>query len=373
MSTDRYDVLIIGAGPAGCATALALEASGCRVIVLDRPAAHPFQIGESAAPDVGRLLRRLDVEGRLHLSGHRPYQGNISLWGGNEPRLDHFLSRGIGHGWHLDRAAFDEQLRNEVRSRGIRLHRCAGIEAILPSSDGWDARMRGFGNVPARVVVDAGGRRSPLTAQLGIPRRKLDKLVALAVRAAHTRDLIGLSLVEAFADGWWYAAGLPDGHVLVTLMTDQDIAAARSFRNWNAYVHAWRGTRLLVNHVPPPSEPVAIHAFAAHSGCIARAVGKGWVAVGDALMGWDPLTSSGISGALGDGLAAVPAIIDMLEGGRDFAQAYAERANAVFGRYLIERLQRYGIESRWRQSAFWARRTQWPQPPNFSATSADSR
>jgi flavin-dependent dehydrogenase len=100
---------------------------------------------------------------------------------------------------------------------------------------------------------------------------------------------------------------------------------------------------------------------AAHSGCVERGVGKGWIAVGDALMGWDPLTSSGISGALSDGLAAAPAIIDMLEGGRDGARAYAERANAVFGRYLMERLQRYGAESRWRQSAFWARRTQWPQ------------
>jgi flavin-dependent dehydrogenase len=331
---------------------------------------QPFRIGESATPDVGRLLRHLGIEGLLNLSGHHPYQGNLSLWGGNEARLDHFLSRGVGHGWHLDRAAFDEQLRNEVRARGIRLHCCTGVEAVLPSHDGWNVRVRGLGNVPARMVVDAGGRRSPLTARLGIRRRKLDKLVALAIRATHSQNLIGLSLVESFADGWWYAAGLPDGHVLVTLMTDQDIAVTHSFRSWDAYVHAWQDTQLLASYVPPPSEPVAIHAFAAHSGCIERGAGWRWIAVGDALMGWDPLTSSGIAGALSDGLAAAPAIIDMLEGKQGFARAYVERANAVFRRYLMERLQCYGAESRWQESAFWARRTQWPQTPSLAATSA---
>lgn len=360
MSTDIDDVLIVGAGPAGCATALAVAASGYRVVVLDRPAAQSFRIGESAAPDVGALLRRLDVDSRLDRCGHIPYHGNISLWGGREPRLDHFLSRGVGHGWHLDRRAFDEQLRSEVRARGIRLHRCDGIGNIIPSADGWQVQAHGLGKVSARVVVDAGGRRSPLAIRLGVARRKLDKLVALAVRLKCSHSLTGVSLVEAFADGWWYAAPLPNGHALVALMTDQDIAMARGFRGWQAYVQAWRDSRLLAKYVSPPLAPASIRNYAAHSGCLERAAGMGWIAVGDALMGWDPLTSSGISGALADGLAAAPAIVDMLAGGRDGARAYARRANAVFNRYLAERSQRYSSESSWPQSVFWARRTRAP-------------
>lgn len=328
------------------------------MVVLDRLAGQSFRIGESATPDVGALLRRLGVESRLERGGHVPYHGNISLWGGHEPRSDHFLSRGAGHGWHLDRAAFDEQLRNAVRARGIRLHRCGGIETIVPSNEGWHVQAHGPGRISARVVVDAGGRRSPLVTRLGVRRRKFDKLVALAVRVTYARKLTGLSLVEAFADGWWYATLLPDGHVLVTLMTDQDIAVARGFRDWGAYVQAWRDSRLLAHYVPPPSDPVSIRSYASHSDCLQRAAGSGWIAVGDALMGWDPLTSSGISGALGDGLAAAPAIVDMLEGGLDGARAYAERANAVFSRYLAQRSQHYGAESRWPQSVFWARRAQ---------------
>ncbi|WP_185732233.1 tryptophan 7-halogenase [Burkholderia sp. Bp8963] len=356
MTADRDDVLIVGAGPAGCATALALDAAGCRVALLDRPSTQSFRVGESATPDVAGLLRRLGVDDRLERAGHAFYHGNLSLWGDDQPRVDHFLFRGTGHGWHLDRAAFDAQLRDAARARGIAVRSCAGVEAIMPTSDGWAIRARGIGEVHARVLVDAGGRRSPLAAWFGVRRRSFDGMVALAAHASHARELAGLSLVESFEDGWWYAVGLPDGQALVTLMTDRDVATARRFRDPDVYRRAWQDTRLLAKHVPPGPAPAAIHVFAAHSGCIERSSGGGWIAVGDALMGLDPLTSSGIAGALSDGLAAAPAVVDMLAGRPDGAIAYAARANAVFGRYLAERVERYGTESRWSQRAFWARR-----------------
>ncbi|OMG73010.1 hypothetical protein BW685_12285 [Burkholderia ubonensis] len=356
MTTDRDDVLVVGAGPAGCATALALDAAGCRVAVLDRPSAQSIRIGESATPDVAALLRRLGVDDRLERAGHGFYHGNLSLWGDDQPRVDHFLFHGAGHGWHLDRAAFDAQLRDAVRARGVPVRQCSGVEAILPASDGWTIRTRGIGELRARALVDAGGRRSPLAAWFGVRRRRFDGMVALAVHAPQARELAGLSLVESFAHGWWYAVGLPDGRALVTLMTDRDIAAARRFRDADEFRRAWQDTRLLAKHVPPVRTPAAVHVFAAHSGCLERSAGGGWIAVGDALMGLDPLTSSGISGALCDGLAAAPAIVDMLAGRPDGALAYAARANAVFGRYLAERMRRYDAETRWPQHVFWARR-----------------
>ncbi|MGU7785126.1 tryptophan 7-halogenase [Burkholderia sp. PU8-34] len=368
MTADHDDVLIVGAGPAGCAAALALDAAGCRVAVLDRPSAQSFRVGESATPDVAGLLRRLGVDDRLERAGHGFYHGNLSLWGDDRPRVDHFLFRGTGHGWHLDRAAFDTQLRDAARARGIPVRSCAGVETIAPTRDGWAIRVREIGEprdeprgelrneLRARVLVDAGGRRSPLAAWFGVRRRCFDEMVALAAHAPHARELAGLSLVESFEDGWWYAVGLPDGRALVTLMTDRDIATARRFRDPDVYRRAWQDTRLLATHVQPPREPVDVHVFAAHSGCIERSSGGGWIAVGDALMGLDPLTSSGIAGALSDGLAAAPAVVDMLAGRPDGAIAYAARANAVFKRYLAERVERYGTESRWSQHAFWARR-----------------
>lgn len=354
MSVERYDVLIAGAGPAGCATALALAQAGAAVLLLDRPLAQPFRIGESATPDVAGLLARLRVEHKL--DGHVPYHGNVSLWGGDVPQLDHFLFRAQGHGWHLDRAAFDQALRQAVLEQGIAMQTPSGVDHIAPDGHGWRVQVRELGEVVARVVVDAGGRRSPLATRMGIPRGQVDRLQALACHATASEALSGYSLVESCSHGWWYAAGLPDGRALVTLMTDQDIAKAHKLHDPECYLAAWRATRLLAERVPPPEQALPVQAFAAHSGCISHAAGQGWICVGDALMGLDPLTSSGISGALRDALAAAPAILGMLEGNTEAARAYALRANDSFKRYLAERQQHYSLEPRWANGSFWQRR-----------------
>ncbi|AXE28655.1 hypothetical protein DK842_01215 [Chromobacterium phragmitis] len=354
MSVSRYPVAIAGAGPAGSAVALALHALGVEALLLDRPLAQPFRIGESATPDVAGLLDRL---GAGHaLDGHLRYHGNLSLWGSETPRLDHFLHRGQGHGWHLDRARFDQALRQEAMARGVTALGDSGVDGIAPSGDGWRLQVRGLGEVEAKVVVDAGGRRSPLASRLGVERHRLDRLQALACHAPNHGGLSGYSLVEAAPYGWWYAAALPDGRALATLMVDQDLARGQKLDQPAQFLAAWRATRLLAERLPPPARLDAVHAFAAHSGCVARAAGRGWICVGDALMGLDPLTSSGISGALGDALAAAPAIAAMLDGDLAPARAYAKRADDGFRRYLAERRRHYRQETRWPEQPFWQRR-----------------
>ncbi|SUX55731.1 tryptophan 7-halogenase [Chromobacterium vaccinii] len=354
MNVSRYPVAIAGAGPAGSALALALHALGVEALLLDRPLAQPFRIGESATPDVAGLLSRL---GAGHaLDGQPGYHGNLSLWGSETPRLDHFLYRGHGHGWHLDRAGFDRALRQEAMARGVAVLGESGVDAIEPGDGGWRLRVRGLGEVEARVVVDAGGRRSPLAARLGIPRCRLDRLQALACRVDCRGELSGYSLVESAPYGWWYAAALPDGRALATLMTDQDLARAQGLEHPADFLAAWRATRLLSERLPPPPRIDAVHAFAAHSGCVSRAAGPGWICVGDALMGLDPLASSGIACALGDALAAAPAIAAMLDGDLAPARAYAKRADDCFRRYLAERRRHYRQESRWPERPFWQRR-----------------
>ncbi|POZ61948.1 NAD(P)/FAD-dependent oxidoreductase [Chromobacterium alticapitis] len=354
MSAKHYDALVAGAGPAGCAVALALQKLGVDTLLVDRPLAQPFRIGESATPDVAGLLERLGIQ--HDLARHRPYHGNLALWGAETPQLDHFLFRGRGHGWHLDRAAFDRMLQQETMASGVAFLGQSGLDGIAPADGGWRLQVRGLGETFARVVVDAGGRRSPLASRLGVARHRLDRLQALACHVDATGELSGYSLVESCPYGWWYAAALPDGRALVALMTDHDLARDLRLEQPDAFLSAWRGTRLLAERLPPPQGIEAIHAFAAHSGCASRAAGPGWLCVGDALMGLDPLTSSGISGALSDALAAAPAIAGMLDGDASLARSYARRANDSFSRYLAERRQHYLLETRWRDQPFWRRR-----------------
>jgi len=351
-----FDVLILGAGPAGCATALALRARGVeRVLLVDRAPPAALIPGESATPDIAPCLAKLGLDGGLAHPGARPYHGNLSAWGG-PPALSLFGRR--GRGWHLDRTVFELWLRREAVSRGVVLACPARLDAISAHPDGWNVTVEGLGDVHACVVVDAAGRRAPLATRLGAKRHKLDDLVALAARVpcmGHT-GFEGFSFVESFADGWWYAAHIPSGEAVVMLMTDRDIAG--SYRDARAFAQAWRDTAELSRRLPPACR-AAPRIFAAHGAFLGACAGERWIAVGDALMSFDPLASSGLSGAFNDAIAAADAILSMLSGD-DPRAAYARRASAALTRYLAGHAAYYGLERRWPQRSFWTRRSSRP-------------
>jgi len=356
------EVLICGAGPAGCATALALRHAGVgHVGMVDWPTERPWAVGESATPDVGPMLARLGLPDAMR--AYAPYQGNLSLWG-DQRQIDDFLHRGQGHGWHLDREVFDSTLREAVLSRGVRLIRPAKIDRMAWEACAWTLQLNDGSEWRARILVDATGRRAELATRLGAKRQRIDDLVALGtiVPRPATGGLAGLSLLEPFALGWWYAAPLPGARAVVCLMTDRDLARQVELREGHRFQQAWIETTELARRLPPPAGALRIASFAAHSVCLDRAAGPGWIAVGDALMAFDPLTSSGISGALADGIAAADTLVGWLAGKpmAPSGRAWAQRADTSWRRYLDQRRKHYAAETRWPNSPFWSARQKPP-------------
>ncbi|WP_144063000.1 tryptophan 7-halogenase [Litchfieldella anticariensis] len=369
MATD-LDLVILGAGPAGCATALAAIAAGVeRVAILDSPARQAFRIGESAAPDVVAKLRLLGISDDLEARGHRPYYTNLSLWAG-ERRFDDFLHRSTGNGWHLDRERFDEDLRQASCERGAQLLTPAVLESLRWDRGEWQLQITYQGKphlLSCRYLVDASGRRASLCRRLEIERKRLDDLVAVACKWPNAGKLEGITLVESVADGWWYATRLPDGSALLALMSDAAVVRRKRLRNPETFYALWAQTEELQQWLQPPRHALSLTCFAAYSGFVTQAAGPGWIAVGDALAAFDPLTSSGISNALGDGLAAAPVITDWLHNnGLQAAERYALRANRGINRFLREWQGQYNLERRWPDHPFWAHR-RGVMPPVFTS------
>jgi flavin-dependent dehydrogenase len=357
------DVAILGAGPAGCATALALLGAGARGIVLiDRAPPSAFRVGESATPDVGPLLRRLGASSDLQTMGHRPHYATISLWGG-ERRVDDFLRRGAGHGWTLDRARFDNDLRAFAVERGARLIAPGRLLAVLRREGMWRIAAEGpdGGEIGlcARLLVVASGRKSPLDARLGATRRRLDRLTAYVAVVGDAPSLSGRVLVEATELGWWYATRLPDGRALIAFMSDDDLAREAGLPDVGALTRLWRQSRELRERTEEPQSGVAVAVCSAATTFRVPACGRGWLAVGDSMIGLDPLTSSGIAAALADGIAAGATLMGWLgEGAGEPSgdSGYAERTERSLRRYLDERGAAYRRERRWADRPFWARR-----------------
>jgi flavin-dependent dehydrogenase len=370
---SAVDALIVGAGPAGAASALALLQAGIdRVAIVKFRARHRFRFGESASPDLGGLLHRLGLSNRLEELGHQPCFGNLSLWGGTVPAVDDFLRRAVPPGWHLDRPAFDAWLLRTAVERGATLTETSGAVAAAPSGEsGWcvrfDARGRAT-HITAAIVIVATGRAVPRRLRFAANLHRVDDLIALTVTSsgAHWHEFQGYSLVEAVELGWWYAVRQPTGGAIVTLMTDRDLARVHHLHERRHFVRVWAQSKMLKHFVPPPADGGdEIVILPAATQYLDRAAGPRWMAVGDALMALDPLSSAGISGALRDALDVAAALAGFTGrgGGADAEQvaaAYSSRASETLRRFFVERRATYARELRWPDSLFWRRRQSEP-------------
>jgi flavin-dependent dehydrogenase len=95
---------------------------------------------------------------------------------------------------------------------------------------------------------------------------------------------------------------------------------------------------------------------AARSFRLESPTGPGWLAVGDAAMAVDPLSSMGILSALRSGVAAAATITAHLSGDEAALGRYSAEVAERFKTYLVERSAVYATERRWRALPFWKRR-----------------
>ena len=176
----------------------------------------------------------------------------------------------------------------------------------------------------------------------------------------HTQSGLALTtVVEAVPGGWWYSLGLPNRQLAVAFMTDADLLGETLRRPWQfaslpladapTTAARLRATDCSLPWPPPRIRP-------AHVGRLASVAGPDWLAVGEAAVCFDPLSSYGIEAALGTGFYAGAAISEHLGGRRDALSGYAELIDHTFAQYLLACHDRYSIERRWPSSPFWRRR-----------------
>jgi flavin-dependent dehydrogenase len=358
------DVAVIGGGPAGALVARNVARAGRSVILIDAGLRQATRIGESLVPSARVILEEIELFDAFVADGPLPSFGNESAWGSPEVNRTDFIRSPHGHGWHVDRTRFDALFRRSARDAGVLVLEHSRLRTFRAESDGtWILSASGPDGLTsrrARWLVDATGRSGLVARRLGVRRISEDRLLAFSslFRPGCRGDLDSLSFVESVEDGWWYTAVLSSGVRTVTFFTDADLPRAKAARTRQGFldlvsltVHVSK--RLETFRYEIADRPQATDARTSR---LERFHGRGWIAVGDAAMSLDPLSSQGLLTALYGGLKAAAALVEQLETGRNSLERYEEALLRVYDAFSANRLEFYGFERRWADSPFWKAR-----------------
>ena len=200
MSRDA-DAIVVGAGPAGSATAALLARSGLRVLLLDKAATPPPKVcGEYLSPGCLPILDRLGALKSLRDAGARPLRGMlIHTAGGRTLRAtypDQMHLEGVPpYALSITRTLLDPLLLDLAVKNGATFAPRFQVSDLL-----WhDGRVTGVHGrqgghrvtCRASLVVGADGRQSLVARRIGAMRRHpwLDRMAIVAY-------LIGVRRVE---------------------------------------------------------------------------------------------------------------------------------------------------------------------------------
>ena len=217
MPDERFDVVVIGAGPAGSRTAAVVAAGGHSVLLLEKREriGYPVRCAEAVGP-------RVDVERFLELNEaliSSPVNGAIVV----SPEGAKFSARLPGVGFIIDRELFDKTLADIARRNGAEVRTAHQVLDLIKENgriDGVRARDLSSGRdytVSARVVVGADGVEAVSPRLAGLRRAfLLDEIFSCAEYTVEGIELepdgpfIEFHLGRRFAPGG-YAWVFPKG------------------------------------------------------------------------------------------------------------------------------------------------------------------
>jgi flavin-dependent dehydrogenase len=132
---DRYDAIVIGAGPAGSTTGALLAEKGHDVLIVEKEKFPRYHVGESLMPFCYFSLERLGLIDKLHHSENpRKFCVQFVRQNGSVSQPFYFFQH-MDHPssttWQVWRSEFDEMLLDKARENGASVLEETKAKALL--------------------------------------------------------------------------------------------------------------------------------------------------------------------------------------------------------------------------------------------------
>lgn len=322
----NYDVVVIGAGPAGAIASSKVKKEGFNVLVLEKMEFPRFVIGESLLPKSMEFFEEL---GMLKAIEDKKFQLKTGVTFYHEENKCEFLfSERYTEGWdytyQVKRADFDSILIEEAKKQGVEVEFGAEVLAVETSRDIQSITYKNKAgeevNVNARFVIDASGYGRVL------PRLfNLEKPAASEPRGsvfAHVKDenrstkASNNIFVHAYNDNtaWIWSIPFSDNTASVGIVGGVDHIkelAADEGKLFKERVRSFPGLEERFKDTSFVFEPRSIMNYAVS---IDRMYGDGYVLCGNSTEFLDPIFSSGVTLAVASGYQAADLACKQLKG-----------------------------------------------------------
>jgi flavin-dependent dehydrogenase len=332
-----FDVAIVGAGPAGCASAITLAQLGYEVVLIDRAIFPRDKLcGDFVNPINWPVLQQLhvseDVLGRRHAKITR---FRITSADGAQATSPLPADGGRQFGLGLRRCDLDHALLERAKSSAVTVNEGSQVKKIARHSGGWTVEIERCGeraSLRAKILVGADGRYSQLAQRLGLRPGRQPGFVGFQIQLTQVPSVRDSVEIHQFAGGYAGLVRIDEDTVNLCFTVNQALLGKPVSYPSLRQNFFWRNPflRELLASGEPASElrsvwPVYFKAR--------QCFGEGFILVGDAARVTEPVTGQGIFLALRSGQLGARTIEEALRQGISLSQ-YDRACRAEFGARL---------------------------------------
>ncbi|MBV08452.1 MAG: alkylhalidase [Rubinisphaera sp.] len=328
---NRYDIVILGGGPAGATCAALLAEGGKKVLALERGLTPRFHVGESLLPKCYPTLKRLNLLDRMKNSAFpKKYSVQFVTEMGKITRpfyFDEYIPHESSQTWQVERGDFDSILLEKAVENGAAIRtnahvmdvlfeegRAVGVKVKLKNKDGNDQIQE----IASEIVVDASGQSAMIASRLGV--KKSDPLLKKGTIWGYFENAIrdegrdeGATLImqtEGKKSWFWY---IPLSNNVVSVGCTGSMKYMFGDSNLNAadvFARELAKCPEMQRRLEPSTQHGDFKTTKDFSYRATETVGEGWLMIGDAFGFVDPVYSSGVLLAMVSGEMAADAILD---------------------------------------------------------------